>query len=230
MESNDSSCWSPLLAWQTCEKRLQVCLAALLWHSRCHVWLQQHPCGLQQDSLDALIILCRQLGNVPQQTENLPVYLTGAKPNEIKHSDAIEAHSVCCMPGKCSHLDPPIALGRMELLEAWSQGLWHRQGLLCLGTLLILPSLWHCLAQMTGRLSKTQSVDHPDTPATSLWKKISAWRKGFYFFLFSYKMELLFLQPRPLQEILSLNPFCSMTALQNPAFFDLGLVRKVTHG
>lgn len=218
MESNDSSCWSPLLAWQTCEKRLQVCLAALLWHSRCHVWLQQHPCGLQQDSLDTLIILCRQLGNVPQQTENLPVYLTGAKPNEIKHSDAIEAHSVCCMPGKCSHLDPPIALGRMELLEAWSQGLWHRQGLLYLGTLLILPSLWHCLAQMTGRLSKTQSVDHPDTPATSLWKKISAWRKGFYFFLFSYKMELLFLQPRPLQEILSLNPFCSMTALQNPAF------------
>lgn len=120
--------------------------------------------------------------------------------------------------GKCSHLDSPIALGRMELLEAWSQGLWHKQGLLCLGTLLILPSLCHCLAQITGRLSKTQSVDHPDTHATSLWKKISPWRKGFYFSLFSYKMELLFLQPRPLQEILSVNPFCSMTVLQNPAF------------
>lgn len=97
-KSNASSCWPPLLAWQTCEKRLQVCLAALLWHSRCHVWLLQNPCGMQQDSVCMqLIILCRQLGNVPQQAENFPVYLTGVKPNEMKYNDAVEAHSECCI-------------------------------------------------------------------------------------------------------------------------------------
>lgn len=86
-KSNASSCWSPLLAWQTCEKRLQICLAALLWHSRGHVWLQQHPCGMQQDSVwMQFIILCRRLGNVPQQTENFHVYRTGVKPNEIKYN------------------------------------------------------------------------------------------------------------------------------------------------
>lgn len=97
-KSSASSCWSPLLAWQTCEKRLQICLAALLWPSRCHVWLHQHLCGMQQDSAwMQLLILCRPLGNVPQQTENVPVYLTGVKPNEIKYNGAIGAHSVCCI-------------------------------------------------------------------------------------------------------------------------------------
>lgn len=67
---------------------------------------------MQQDSVwMQLLILCRQLGNMPQQAENFPVYLTGVKANRIKYNDAIEARSVLYPLGNAHTWTGLTALG-----------------------------------------------------------------------------------------------------------------------